>query len=62
MADTFTCGICGETFEKAWSDEEAQEESMRMFGEVPPSEQATVCEDCWLRLVPTIPSWARADL
>lgn len=46
----FICGKCGETFEKGQIDEEALEEMHRIFGDVPPEDQITVCDDCW-RLV-----------
>jgi hypothetical protein len=35
--DTFTCSVCGGTFEKAWTDEEAKAELDNTFA-VPVSE------------------------
>ena len=57
MSDTFTCEMCGNTFEKGWTDEEAQDEARQIFGEIPPEEQALTCDDCWRRFLPIVPAW-----
>ncbi len=52
MPDTFTCEMCGETFEKAWSDEEAAEEYRKLFGREPDVENdAPVCDDCYMKIM-----------
>jgi hypothetical protein len=44
----FTCALCGRTFERAWSEAEADAETKQLFGvgskEVPCSE---VCDECF---------------
>lgn len=47
MTDTYTCEQCGGTFEKGWTDEEAQAEAERLWGEGGPDDPATVCDDCF---------------
>jgi DNA-directed RNA polymerase subunit RPC12/RpoP len=47
MADTYTCANCKEVFEKAWSDEEALEESKEKFGEYPQEQMEIVCDGCY---------------
>lgn len=44
--DEFTCSRCGETFEKAWSDEEAATHAAATFPNMPIEDMAVVCEDC----------------
>lgn len=59
QGETFTCGNCGGTFVKGWSDEEAAEEyAVNMPGETKdPAEQAYLCDDCYPRLL----AWARDE-
>lgn len=48
--DTFTCAICGGTFAKGWSDEEANAEAQGIFGVDNASksqEMAVICDDCF---------------
>ena len=47
MSDMFTCAICGGTFEKTNTDEEALAEKEALFPEYTLEECAIVCEDCW---------------
>lgn len=47
MADTFKCERCKGTFEKAWSDAEADAEMREVFGALSDEERATVCDDCY---------------
>jgi hypothetical protein len=46
--ETFTCAVCGETFEKAWSDEDADAEAAALWT---PEELAggiaIICDDCF---------------
>jgi hypothetical protein len=45
-ADTFTCAVCGGTFDKSWSDEDAQREYDAIF-EGWNEATVTVCEPCY---------------
>ena len=45
--DTYTCAVCGETFEKGWTDEEALSEATELYGEIPPEERAVICDVCY---------------
>lgn len=47
MSREFTCGRCGETFEKTWTDEEAKHEKTAIFGAIPLAACVVVCDDCW---------------
>lgn len=49
MPDTFTCSLCDQTFEKGWSDEEAEKELKENFN-VPKEKCKIVCDDCYKRL------------
>lgn len=60
MSDTYTCAECGRTFVKTWTDEEALAEMAEMvenFGDVPPEERATVCDDCYEEIM----GWAEKE-
>lgn len=58
--DTFTCAICGNVYEKEWSDSEADEECERLFGisnatsRIGDTEDdcAYVCDDCFQMIRP----------
>lgn len=52
MAETYTCEMCGKTYEKGRTDEEAIAEMKEHFGEVPKEEQATICDDCFNKIHP----------
>jgi hypothetical protein len=46
--DEFSCEMCGGTFPKAWSDEEAEAEYVRLFGGDPKKDDvAVICEVCF---------------
>lgn len=47
VSETFTCETCEQTFEKEWSDEEAEAESSALFGHLPDDERAVLCDDCF---------------
>lgn len=49
--EMFTCVNCGQTFPKAWSDEEAMEESRAIWGDLPREELVQICDDCFNRLM-----------
>lgn len=43
----YQCAACGNVYEKSWSDEEAQKESLEIWGEIPESDQVVICDDCF---------------
>jgi len=49
MNRTYTCAACGGTFEAGWSEEEARAESRDLWGNVPESELAVICDGCFQR-------------
>ena len=44
--DQYICAQCHKVFDKARSDDDALADARAMFGEIPPQEQATICDDC----------------
>ena len=52
MSESYRCGKCGETYEREWSDEEAMNESTELFGDLPASDLAIVCDDCFKAMSP----------
>lgn len=42
----YRCGVCQRQFRKALSDEQADEEMRRRFGDLPPAERYLICGDC----------------
>lgn len=46
ISSTYECAACLGTFEKGWTDDEAQAESMEKFGYVDES-FAVICDDCF---------------
>ena len=58
----FRCGNCGDRFNSARPDVEAICEMETVFGDLPESERAIVCQTCWdkmkaLGIVPKEPSY-----
>ena len=51
MSD-FVCALCGGTFNKGRPDEEAIAEMEEIFGPVPESERAIICDDCYQKIHP----------
>lgn len=51
MPETFTCVMCGGTYEKGWSDEEARAEREALFGKTP-ERDAVVCDECFQKIRP----------
>lgn len=49
--ETYTCDMCGQVYEKAWTDDEAMAEAEENFGpeitQADPSQIAIVCDDCY---------------
>lgn len=48
----YQCAACKGIFTKAWSDEEADAESKAIWGEIPPENQAVICDDCYQKMHP----------
>lgn len=48
--EQFNCVMCKQTFNKAWSDEEAEAEVKEVFGPIPLEECDVVCDDCYKKL------------
>jgi len=48
----YRCALCQGVFDKGWTDEEAQAELQRDFGNVPTESQMTVCDDCYQKACP----------
>ena len=47
LPNEYRCANCGGVFEKTWSDEDAIAEMKDNFGDLPESERAVVCDDCF---------------
>lgn len=46
----YRCELCGEEYEKGWTDEEAAAESAEKWGVPDPAndpDMAVICDDCW---------------
>ena len=49
---TLTCELCGLVFQSDWSEAEAKAEAVKVFGgPIPEGADATVCEDCYLKVM-----------
>jgi hypothetical protein len=46
-SNTYTCALCGGTFEKGLTDEEALAEKDALFPGVPLEDCDIVCDDCF---------------
>jgi hypothetical protein len=50
MTEQFICAICKGTFNKGWSDEEARQERLEIFGNAFKDEDCVlVCDDCYVK-------------
>lgn len=49
---TYTCAMCGTTYNYAWTDEEAAAEKDALWGDVPLDECSVICDDCFKAIVP----------
>ncbi len=47
MSETFTCCLCGETFDKSWTDEEADAEFKQLYGDLDEPSDEFCCTPCW---------------
>lgn len=52
MAEQYTCAACGETYDKGWSDEEAEGELAETFPGFDVEECSLVCDDCFQAMKP----------
>jgi hypothetical protein len=43
----YKCASCQNIYEKGWSDEEAEKEQLEVFGYIPLTERAVICDDCF---------------
>jgi hypothetical protein len=50
--DEYICDECGETFEKGWSDEDAELERETLWGDLQREDAAIICDDCFDELFP----------
>ena len=53
--EKYTCAYCHNTYEKGWSDEEANKEAEINFGKHPKDwndEQVVICDDCYTLMFP----------
>lgn len=53
--ETFDCVQCGGTFDKAWSDEDAQAEADELWGDALGDDPAVVCDDCFQVMTGAVP-------
>jgi hypothetical protein len=61
MDGTYTCDLCGQTYEKAWTDEEALAEAEDNFSPAELEDTAVVCDDCYRKFMPELPR-TRAEI
>lgn len=54
MNDTFTCDYCHGTFEKGWTDEEADAELRENFGLTHDETDSVACDDCYNKIMERI--------
>lgn len=47
---TYVCAVCEGTFDKGWSDEEADAERAEQFPGFEQSDCDLVCDDCYKRM------------
>jgi hypothetical protein len=54
-AATFTCALCGGTFEKGWSEEEELAEAAASFSPAELEDAAVLCDDCYQPFAAALP-------
>ena len=52
---TYTCDVCGGTFQSDWSDEDALREMKRNFGDVAKEDRRIACDDCFRKMTAQLP-------
>lgn len=45
--DKFTCAICRNTYDKSWTDDEAETEMKEIWGVIPKEDRVIICDDCF---------------
>jgi len=45
--DQYTCALCGGTFDKGWSEEEAEAEAKLLWGDMPEEDREVICDTCF---------------
>ena len=45
--EEYQCSACGGVFQKGRSDEEAEQESREIWGEIPQEDKTIICDDCF---------------
>lgn len=50
MSNQYTCTVCGNTYDKGWSDEEAETERLENWPDLPKEECDIVCDDCFKKM------------
>jgi len=48
----YRCMLCGQVYEKGWSEEEAMAESRAIWGQIPQQNLAVICDECWQKIRP----------
>jgi hypothetical protein len=51
MSAPSVCALCGEEFDKAWSEEEAIKEMEQNFGTTDTKGMAEICDDCFKKVM-----------
>jgi DNA-directed RNA polymerase subunit RPC12/RpoP len=51
MKETYKCSVCGITYKKGWTDEEAKEELCDTFGDIAIEDCDIVCDDCYIKII-----------
>ncbi len=47
----YTCSACKKTYEKGWSDDEADDEALKLHGKTSKSaDMAIVCDNCFNKM------------
>jgi len=51
-SNEFKCDMCLKIYLKGWGEKEKFAEMREIWGEIPPEERATLCNDCFNRRTP----------
>ena len=51
-SDQFQCARCQQIYKKAWTEEEAEQETQQYWGNLPQENFAVICDDCWQQVHP----------
>jgi len=50
--NSYTCAMCHQTYDKAWSDDEAMQETTSYWPNIAAEDCAVVCDDCFKKIKP----------